>query len=317
MAGDAQSKPSFSHGRKWSIGVDVAVRTVLVLAVLVMVNYLSGHYFERVFLSSQTKVKLSPRTLNVLKTLTNRVDVTLYYDKDDSFFITVASLLKEYRLANSRIHVEAVDPLRNPGRAAEIVAKYNKHDLAISTNKNLVIFDYEGRVKIAYGDMLVYYAKELTRDATNLVLKVTPAQFLGELWFTADLLAVSMPKPLHACFLTGHGEHAPDDSDEVTGYMKFASVLRQNYVQVDSVSLSGTNMVPAGGNLLIIAGPRYAILDAELEKIGQYLLQGGRLLALLNPFPRVRQTGLEKILAEWGVNVGADAVRDPEHSSTG
>ena len=33
-------QPSFSARRRWTIALDVALRTVLVLAVVVMVNYL-------------------------------------------------------------------------------------------------------------------------------------------------------------------------------------------------------------------------------------------------------------------------------------
>ena len=40
--------------------------------------------------------------------------------------------------------------------------------------------------------------------------------------------------------------------------------------------------MPADCNLLVIAGPRDVIPDVELEKIEQYLNQGGRLLALFN-----------------------------------
>ena len=317
MTGDAQSKPSFSPGRKWGMGVDMAVRTVLVLAVLVMVNYLSGRHFERIFLSLQTQIKLSPRTVSVLKAATNNVEATLYYDREDPFFTTVAALLNEYRSVNPRIHVEAVDPVRDPGRAAAVIAKYNKDYPAVATNKNLVIFNYERRVKIAYGDMLVQYTRELVSNSTNLELHVKPVAFLGEQWFTADLLAVFSPKPLHAYFLKGHGEHAPDDGDETMGYLKFKFVLQQNYVLVDTLSLLGTNTVPADCDLLVIAGPKSEIPAGEVEKVKQYLLQGGRLLALLNPPARVGQTGLEKILTDWGVSVGPSEVRDPQRSSTG
>ena len=70
----AKSQPSFSPGRRWKIGCDVVVRTALVLAVVVMVNYLGAKFFGRFYLSSQTQVKLSSRTLSVVHSITNRVD---------------------------------------------------------------------------------------------------------------------------------------------------------------------------------------------------------------------------------------------------
>ena len=59
-------------------------------------------------------------------------------------------------------------------------------------------------------------------------------------------------------------------------------------------------------NLLIIAGPRTAFSETELQKIDQYLAQGGRLFVLFNYFSIKHPTGLEPILARWGVNVGSD-----------
>ena len=43
----AHPQPSFSPGRRWKIGCDVVVRTALVLAVVVMVNYLGAKFYGR------------------------------------------------------------------------------------------------------------------------------------------------------------------------------------------------------------------------------------------------------------------------------
>jgi hypothetical protein len=95
MPTDTKPPSSFSPGRRWKIGFDVVVRTALVLAVVVMVNYLGTRpfLFHRFYLSNQTSVQLAPQTLDLLKSLTNRVEVTLYYDKQDDFFPTIVALL--------------------------------------------------------------------------------------------------------------------------------------------------------------------------------------------------------------------------------
>ncbi len=59
MPTDPEPQPSFSPGRRWKIGFDVVVRTALVLAVVLMVNYLGARFFGRFYLSSETRVKLS------------------------------------------------------------------------------------------------------------------------------------------------------------------------------------------------------------------------------------------------------------------
>ena len=69
--------------------------------------------------------------------------------------------------------------------------------------------------------------------------------------------------------------------------------------------------MPTDCNLLIIAAPTTPLSDPELQKIEEYLKQGGRLLALFNYASIKRPTGLEPILQSWGINVVADVVTDP------
>ncbi len=320
MVTSPHSHPSFSPYRKWGIGLHVVVIVLVVLSVVVMVNYISANYFLRFHLSTRTRIELSSRTLGLLKSVTNQVRVTLYYDTEDAgaLYSTVSDLLGEYRMVNSRIKVETVDYIRNPGLAQKTKAKYN---LSSQTDKNLIIFDCEGKVKPVDGNALATYVVEQVTNqapsASGLSFHRKPAAFLGEIAFTAALLDVTSSKPLKAYFLQGHGEHQIDSGDEVTGYLKLASILEQNRVRAEPLSLLGTNTVPPDCNLLVIAGPRDVIPDAELSKVEQYLNQGGRLLALFN-FGSVRKnTGLETILAKWGVDVGHNVITDPDNSVKG
>jgi ABC-2 type transport system permease protein len=307
MPTNPKPQPSFSPGRRWKIGFDVVVRTALVLTVVVMVNYLGAHFFGRFYLSSQTRVQLSSQTTDLLKSLTNHVDVTLYYDKQDDFYPTIVALLNEYRSANPRISVKTVDYVRDAGEAQKVKEQYK---LNSPTDKNLIIFDAgDKHIKIANGDSLTQVKLEQVPNPKEREFRRKPIAFNGEQAFTSMLLAVTSAKPFKAYFLQGHGEPSLSDTDE-TGYLKFSSVLAQNYIAVTNLELLGDNPLPMDCNLLIIAGPRTEFSETELQKIDQYLAQGGRLLALFNYYSIKRPTGLEPILARWGVNVAPDWVHD-------
>jgi hypothetical protein len=258
METDPHPSPSFSPYRKWAIGLHVLLLITVVLSVLVMVNYLSRDYFLRFHLSTHSKIELAPRTVGLLRSLTNQVKVTLYYDTsdDESLYSTVADLLSEYRLINPRITVQTVDYLRDAGLAQKVKDKYK---LSALTDKNLVIFDCEDRWKIVDGNALAHYTYEQVPNETPGEKKPKflrkPAAFLGEMAFTPALLDVTSAKKLKAYFLQGHGEHQIDSGDELAGYLKFASILHQNYIQSQPLSLLGTNAVPMDCNLLVIAGP--------------------------------------------------------------
>src|SRR5208337_5385156 len=215
MPTDPKSPPSFSAGRRWKIGLDVAVRTLLVLAVVVMVNYLGARFYGRFYLSSQTRIQLAPQTLDILRSLTNRVEVTLYYDKQDDFYPTIMALLNEYRSANPRFSVRTVDYIRDAGEAQKVKERYK---LNAPTDKNLIIFDCEGRVKIANGDGLIETKLEQVPNPKEREFRRKPVAFLGEQMFTSMLLAVTKAKPFKAYFLQGHGEPSLSDSDNF-GYL--------------------------------------------------------------------------------------------------
>jgi hypothetical protein len=320
MTADSKpTPPSFSTARRWKICLDIALRTLLVLAVMVMANYLGAIFSRQFYLSSQTKVKLSPRTVSILETLTNHVDVTVYYDKNDGMYSTVMSLLNEYHRLDPRISVQVVDYLRDPGEATLIQKKYNLASQLTNPNgppqKNVIIFDCDGRHKTAPGEKLVEYAPVgMTKDKK---LDIRPVAFNGEKMFTSMLLAVTYPKPFIAYFLQNDGEPSLTDSG-INGYQKFGEILQEDYIRVIPISILGSQKIPPDCDLLIIAGPQLRFTDSELSKIDHYLAQGGRLLALFDDYSVNQPTGLENILAsDWDVNVVADTIQDLQNTSDG
>jgi ABC-type uncharacterized transport system len=310
-SGDPYSKPSFSRWRKWSIGLNVILIVLVVFSVVVMVNYISRDYFTRFHWSTTSEHELSPLTSKILHSVTNKVKVTLYYDRNEPFYSTVLSLLGQYSTANSRVSVETVDYVRDAGAAQRVKLQYN---LTFPSATNLVIFECEGRKTVLDGNALTSYTMEQVPNEKEREFRKKPTAFEGERMFTRALMEVTNPKRLIAYFLQGHREHRID-SDETFGFMKFAAVAHENLIETQPLSLLGTNSVPMDCNLLVIAGPRDEFQDFELEKIDQYLTQGGRLLALFNPTSINREgggekTGLDKILAKWGVELGNVVIQD-------
>jgi hypothetical protein len=317
MTGAPQTKRSFSTGMRWGHGVDLVVRTTLVLAVVVMVNYLGGRWYERLYLNAHSRQPLSPRTVGLLNSITNHVRITLYYDRLDPIYSKVTALLDEYRDRNARIHVTSMDYVRDAGAALKLREDYKDRGLNVGTNKDLVIFECEGRVKAVNGRELAQYITEKDREGDP---EAGPMQFrkrmmfYGENLFTATLLAVLNPKPFKACYLTGHDEPSLEDAGP-GGYRTFLSILAQNCITNETCILVGTNRVPADCSLLIIAGPLRPLSASELEKIDDYLRQGGRMLALFNSGNLTRPSGLERVLNYWGVGVTNAAVLDPKNTT--
>ncbi len=260
----------------------------------------------------------SPLTRQFVRSLTNQVKVTLFFDKQDWLYGTVSDLLNLYHLANPRITVRAVDVM-DAGAAQKVRTEYKLGNGV----KNIIIFDCPGMGQQDFD------SKELTRgtpeyvtQGTNLFFLRQPTDFVGESFFTAALIKVTSPKRLKAYFVEDHlGEHEIARGDDF-GYKTFQSILLDNYIEVHSLQLQGTNTVPADCDLLVVAGAQNQFSALELGKIDQYLSQGGRLLALFNSLlieqsGTMRGNGLEKLLEKWGVEVGNTVVVDPLWSSKG
>ncbi len=312
---------SFSSGRRWGIFFSVLISVAAVAALVVMLNYLGARHFLRFTWSAKTSPHLSTPTLNLLDSITNDVKITVYYDKTDGLYDDIADLLKQYHLANPRISVQTVD--YNVDNTAAVQVK-NDYNLGSSEDKNLIIYVCNGQIQITSGDQLANYSIEQVADDSppgdggQQVRKFRrhTQQFDGEARIDADLIRVTGP-PLKAGYLTGDGE-PPLEGQGRGDFSGFAAALADNHIGTTSISLAGTNAIPADCNLLIIACPRYALGPDELQKIRQYLDDGHRLMVLFNNVDVQRvDTGLEPILAEWGIRVGKDVVKDPDNTAAG
>jgi hypothetical protein len=311
MASESNLPPSFSAGQRWRIFFSVLISVVAVTALVIMLNYLAARYYTRFTLSQQAQMELSPQTKSLLKSITNKVSVVIYYDKQNGLYDSVNSLLTEYHLTNPKISVQTVDYQVDAAAAQQVKAT---NHLSSSEDRNLVIFTSNGHSSIIPDSLLADYTYEsVPNDKQPEYIKHLQA-FEGEKWFSAAILSITSPKPRMAYFLEGHGEHSINDSGN-NGYQKFAVVLEQNTIESAGLKLFGTNNIPTNCNLLIIAGPTRRIPQDELDKIKVYLNQGGRMLALFNPATKNFDVGLEPLLADWNIAVGLNEIHDPENTS--
>ena len=117
-----ESPVSFSGWRRWSIGFNVVLSTVALLAILVMVNYLALQFSWRFSLGESANPRLTPLTQRVITSLTNTVSLIVFFDRSEGLFGPVRELAKEYEARSPRIKVEFID-YRMPGRAEMIREK--------------------------------------------------------------------------------------------------------------------------------------------------------------------------------------------------
>lgn len=313
MASTPPNPPGFSPQRRLKIFCTVVLSILACLALVVMANYEAARHPLRFYWSSQTQTPVSARTASLLRSLTNQIKVTVYYDRDhEPLYSSICALLEEYRLINPGISIEKVDYVRNPSAALRVKTQYK----LAGEDKDLVIFDCEGHGSQSIpGDSLGDYnwAVEQRKGEDREFVKHLKG-FRGDIAFSTLILGVTSPRILNAGFLEGH-KSASLEGTGADSYGELKQVLMQNWVYPRSVSLLGTNTInPTNCNLLIIAGAQAELLPEELSKVREYLVQGGRLLLLFHPNGRFADRGLEALMAEWGVRVSASVIVDKANS---
>ncbi|MCI0536654.1 MAG: GldG family protein [Verrucomicrobiales bacterium] len=310
--------PSFSTARRWRIGSNVFISTLALLAIVVMANYLASRHFKRCERQLSSRRELSPVTLRILQTLTNKVKVVVLFSHRSEMYEPVRSLLHKYSTKSPQIEVEDVDYERYIGRAKQVLAELKQEG---PVEDDRVIFSANGRTKVVHEGELSEYANAAQEMMEGKEINRTG--FRGEQLFTAAIFSVSDPKPMKAYFLQGHSEHDPADDKEssIDGYAEFARLLQDNNLSYGELSLDRAE-VPEDCQLLIVAGARKPVSSLELERIDRYLTQGGRLFLLFNWDSLDNRTGrdlsgLVNLAMKWGVDVGQNVVFDMANDQAG
>ena len=289
--------------RKQTLFAASSTTVGLVLAVVLvgMVNWLGYRHYSRGDWTGSKLYTLSGKSKNVLKSVAKDVRIVVLMTPSTPLFSETKELLDRYTAACQKIHVEYIDPERDPLRTKTLAQEF-----AVSS-ANTVVFAAEGRKKYVTSDQLADY------DYSGMQMGQAPKMkgFKGEEQFTSAILGVVNPKVPKLYFVTGHGEHDPDGMDG-DGYSQLRDAIKRENLDVQKTSLlSGS--APSDCDLLVVAGPKASFADPEKVALKTFLDKGGRALVLLDPVlgGRAGSSGLEALLKGYGVEVNSDLVVDP------
>lgn len=254
-----------------------AVYILVVIAAVVVVNILANRYNKSVDTTANKRYSLSEQTAKIVKDL--KQNATIVYFNQTTRFREGKDLLDEYTNLSPRIHIQYVDPDKNPQLAREdgvrdfgtaVVEIGNKHETAKS-------MDEEG---------------------------ITGA-------FIRDLKGNTRT----VCFVTGSGEHQIDDTER-DGLSQFKDLLAKDEYETKAVDLLQKAEVPDDCTTLVVAGPTHDYQQPEVDAINKYVEDGGRAMFLLDPPLQMGHStiaandALANLLQSWGVTLDKDLVLD-------
>ncbi len=253
------------------VGFNIVLQIALVIAGLVMLNWIGNKYYARWDVSHGKNITLSPQTKALLGSLEKPVQVIVMFGNISEVESEAArdaqALLREYQFAaKGKLTVENVNPYANLARAKDLQAQYK-----FQGNENVVIFTYDGRHKfVNSGDLAEYENEQAAMMARRQPQMIG---FKGEQAFTSTLLELTETKQNKLYLVGGHGEYDAS-SREIGGLREF--LTRQN-LKFETLKLADKDAVPEDANMIMILGPKFDFSERDLKLLTQYWEKKGRI----------------------------------------
>lgn len=261
-------------------GSNTLFLSLVFIGIVVLINVIVSRQFPwRYDLTANKQHTLSEQTINILKNLTDPIQITGFFtpaafsSENDAL-----NLLKDYQVYTNKLTYRSIDPQANPTAARQ----YNLLQDAT------LVFERGSRRENVF--------TFTENDFTNAILKVSQTQ-----------------QPA-VYFTTGHGEIGPTDSD-VTGMSSVSTVLQGINYKVATLNLgtiTATQTIsgglPADTSAVVIASPTAAFSPADEQRLKTYLQGGGRILLMVDP---QEDAGLKDLLQTWGIALNNDLILDP------
>ncbi|MFP5273073.1 Gldg family protein [Coleofasciculus sp.] len=270
-----QLAPGFWGRRSTQVGTNAVIATVAMFVIIGLINFLGVRYAVQIDLTENQLFTLSPQSQQVVRNLDQAVKVWIFESPANP---ADQELLENYRRYGSNLEFEFVDPQLQP----ELAQKFN--------------VNYIGEVYLEYGNQ------------RELVQTISQGERLSEINLTNAIERITRNRAEldKVYFLQGHGER-PLDTSEEGGLSQAVSALETKNFTVEPLNLAEQPAVPDDASLIVIAGPKRALFEPEVQALEAYLADGGSLLVMIDPDTN---PGLESLLSDWGVTLTNQIVID-------
>ncbi len=254
-----------------------ATYILVVLAAVVIANYLANEHNKSYDATSNKRYSLSEQTAKIVKGL--KQDATITYFNQSTHFRDGKDLLEEYKNLSPKVKVQYVDPDKDPQQARE------------AGIRNV-------------GTAIV-----------QIGAKKEEAKSMSEEGITGAFIRDLKSNTRTVCFLTGSGEHQIDDNDR-EGFSQFKQLLAKDNYETKTIDLLQKPEVPNDCTALVIAGPTRDYVQPEVDAIKKFVEDGGRAFFMLDPPLKMGRSeiadnnALTSLLQGWGVTVDKDLILD-------
>ena len=269
------------QSRSMRFGTSAAFYSVVVVFILIVVNIGSQDFHKDIDFTLEKVNTLSDQTVKIVKELKEPLKITAFFDVQNPGKDRAKRILDSYSALNKNVHVVMADP-----------------------DKEKVLTESK---KTNDGDILIEY-----KNQSNVTKEVS------EQGITQSIVKVTRTSTPVVCFTTGHGEMSIDDTDDSPRSLSMVKASLGNEGYQPKPLQMVTNAIPPECAIVVIASPTQRLAQAEINVFDQYLDNGGKLIALLDPLlPNtkveskkfdIQPSGFEDLMKKWGIKLGDNLI---------
>lgn len=332
---EVSAKKKKGGSRKLKYGSMSIVVVILVIAVVVVFNLMAGllmnRYPIKIDLTPDNRHEISEDSIEVMKNLKKDVEITVTFPR--TYFETLASEYKDMYYENYGVVVECpydiipeildkysvyaeagegsvsvkyVDISKNP----DVVTKFNEN-YSGEIQQGSIVVSCDDKVKvISYSQLLsmITFSEESTYTNINML-------FAGESTFTSAIRDVADANIVKTAIVSAvNGQSIHDQTHMSVAYSAESFLSKNGYdcVEIDLGTITAEELI-ADYDLLVVAAPAIDFSDDIIQKMQDYLNNGGNYGKDMMYIPNFYQTNLPNITAfldDWKLQVEDTMVLD-------
>ena len=301
----------------------------MLVTIVILINFIGSSFFKRFDLTSEKRYTLAESTKNLLKNIEDEVYLKVYLQGDFNPSFTrlkneTKEILDEFRaFSNNQIQYEFIKPGDGLGKEEVIAIEKQLFDKGIMPEEVMDRGkDKTTQTLIWPGAIVNYKGKETAWQIFKRQEGISPEESINnsveelEYSLTNAIRKLQRNKKQEITFIQGH--HEIDTIHQYRIMQAFSE-----YYNVNQTAILGKLKALEGSDAIVITQPDTAFSDKDKFIIDQYIMNGGKVLWLIDPLNVNtdslrngftiginRPLNIEDMLFKYGVRLNPVLVQD-------
>ncbi len=268
---------NISPKTKLQLKIQNGVFYVLLIAAVILLAQLSLKTDSYRDWTANSRHSLSSTTKDLLSQLDQKITIQAFISQNNEYRDALESILERYQRYTDKLVIEYINPDFSP----ELVRNLN--------------IQRQGEMVVTLGEKQLHVYDLSEQSLTNAIISVSRQQ---EQWLV---------------FIEGHGERTPLNQANYN-LSTWGEQLNQKGIKFTGINLVEHSQIPQNTAAIIIASPKTAWLEGEIQLIKDYIRQGGHLLWLAEPDSYQH---LNSLAEQLGIEFVPGTVLDPNAETLG